>query len=111
MRYLYLVLALLGAALPLSQFIPASIEGSFSVGQLIAEQMATPILRGIGFDLLIAAVTGILFMVVEGRRMKVRHLWAPLVGSVFIGFSFGLPLFLYLRELRVAQEQEGDGLS
>ena len=99
MRYLYLLLAILGAALPLSQFIPASVDGSFSVSGLIAEQMATRNLRGIAFDLLIAAVTGVVFMVAEGRRKRVPHLWAPLIGTVFVGFSFGLPLFLYLREL------------
>ena len=98
MRYLYLVLALLGAALPLSQFVPASIDGSLTVTSLLSEAMATRTLRGLSFDLLLAAITGIIFMVVQSRREGLRHLWAPLLGTLFIGFSFGLPLFLYLRE-------------
>lgn len=98
MKRIYLLLAILGALLPLSQFVPASLEGSFSVGNLISELMATRNLRGIAFDLMIAAITGVVFMVREGRRLKVRILWLPLLGTFLVGFSFGLPFFLYLRE-------------
>ncbi|MFP4331501.1 MAG: DUF2834 domain-containing protein [Alkalispirochaetaceae bacterium] len=111
MRYLYLLLAILGAVLPLSQFVPASIDGSFSVGQLISELMATRNLRGVAFDLLVAAVTGVVFMVVEGRRKRVAHLWLPLIGTVFVGFSFGLPIFLFLRETREERLEPSDGTS
>lgn len=98
MKLLYLVLAILGALLPLSQFVPASLEGTFSVGSLISEVTATRNLRGIAFDLMVAAITGVVFMVREGRRLKVKLLWLPLLGTILIGFSFGLPFFLYLRE-------------
>jgi hypothetical protein len=106
MKYLYLLLAVLGALLPLSQFVPASMDGSFSVANLISEMTATRNLRGIAFDLMIAAITGIVFMVREGRRLRVRLLWLPLVGTVVIGFSFGLPLFLYLRERQLLRGEE-----
>lgn len=106
MRKLYLILAILGAVLPLSQFIPASLEGNFSVAQLITEMTATRNLRGVAYDLMVAAVTGLLFIVVEGRRNRIRHLWVPVVGTFFIGFSFGLPLFLYLRERSLDASRE-----
>jgi hypothetical protein len=38
------------------------------------------------------------FVAVQGRRDGVRHLWAPILASLTVGVSFGLPLFLYLRE-------------
>lgn len=98
MKWLYLCLAVLGAALPLSQFVPASMDGSFSVANLLSELMSTKNLRGIAFDLGIAALTGVVFMIAEARRMKIRLVWLPLLGTVLIGYSFGLPLFLYLRE-------------
>ena len=104
MKLIYLLLAILGAILPLSQFVPAFLEGSFSVGNLISELMATRNLRGIAFDLMIAAITGVVFMVREGRRLKVRILWLPLLGTFLIGFSFGLPFFLYLRERTLEKE-------
>jgi hypothetical protein len=34
----------------------------------------------------------------EGRRARVKALWAPIVASLLVGVSLGLPLFLYLRE-------------
>lgn len=82
MKWLYLVLAILGAALPLSQFVPASMDGSFSVVNLMGELMATRNLRGITFDLMVAAVTGVVFMIAEGRRLAVRFFWVPLIGTV-----------------------------
>jgi hypothetical protein len=38
------------------------------------------------------------FVLTEGRRSRVPHLWAPLVANIMAGVSSGLPLFLYLRE-------------
>ena len=98
MRSVYLILAILGALLPLSQFVPASIEGSFSVGALLSEVSATRNLRGVALDLMVAAITGLVFFIHEGRRLRVRHLWLPVLGTLLVGFSFGLPIFLYLRE-------------
>ena len=41
------------------------------------------------------------FVVAEGRRAGVRHLWAPIAANIVVGLSMGLPLFLYLRERRL----------
>jgi hypothetical protein len=98
LRHLYLVLAILGAALPLSQFVPATVVGEFSVGAMVADLTSTRIIAGFTLDLLVAAVVGIAFMIAEARRLQIRHTWIALVGTVLIGFSFGLPFFLFLRE-------------
>ena len=37
-------------------------------------------------------------VVIEGRRAGMKHLWAPIVASLAVGVSLGLPLFLYMRE-------------
>lgn len=98
-KSVYLGLAIVGIALPMSQFIPASLDGSFSVGAMLSEMTATATLRGVSFDFMVTALTGIVFGVIEAVRLKIRSAWVPLVGSVLIGFSFGLPCFLLLREL------------
>lgn len=98
LRHAYLVLAILGAALPLSQFVPATVLGEFSVGAMVADLTATRITAGFTLDLLVAAVAGIAFMIAEARRSQIHYTWIALVGTVLIGFSFGLPFFLYLRE-------------
>ena len=43
------------------------------------------------------------FFAVEGRRLGMRYLWAPVVASLTVGVSLGLPLFLYLRQSRLEQ--------
>jgi hypothetical protein len=98
MGYLYLALAVVGAVLPLSQFIPASMAGEFSISGMMEQLTATRTVTGFTFDLTVAALAGIVFIIAEGIRRGVRHYWIALVGTVLIGFSFGLPFFLFLRE-------------
>ncbi len=38
------------------------------------------------------------FVLVEGRRLSMTRLWAPVAANLLVGVSLGLPLFLYLRE-------------
>jgi hypothetical protein len=38
------------------------------------------------------------FVVIEGRRAGMKHLWAPIAANLAVGVSLGLPLFLYMRE-------------
>jgi hypothetical protein len=51
-------------------------------------------------DIIVSAVVVIAFVLIEGQRLRVRHLWAPIVG-ILVGVCFALPLFLYLRERRL----------
>jgi hypothetical protein len=43
------------------------------------------------------------FVVQEGRRLGLRHLWAPIACSLTVGVSLALPLFLLMREQRSIQ--------
>ncbi len=104
MRHIYLIIAVLGAILPLSQFIPASLAGQFSAGQLIADISANRNVAGLSLDLGVAALAGVVFMIAETVRMRIRLAWIAIVGTIIIGFSFGLPFFLFLRELRLAKQ-------
>jgi hypothetical protein len=97
-RYIYLVLAVAGAVLPMSQFIPASIDGTFSVAALIADSTDTRLVTGLTLDLAVAALSGVTFILVDSIRKKIKLAWIALVGTVLIGFSFGLPFYLFLRE-------------
>lgn len=53
--------------------------------------------------LIVSAVVVLLFVVVEGRRLGVRRLWAPFVAMFTVGVSLALPLFLLLRQLRIGE--------
>jgi SAM-dependent methyltransferase len=50
-----------------------------------------------GLNMLVAALVTAMFIVGEGKRLKMRGLWLPLLTTVLVGVSCGLPLFLYLR--------------
>ncbi len=100
----YVLIAILGTILPMSQFIPASIDGEFSVQGMFQEMTSTRTLTGIGLDLTVAVWAGIAFGIVEIKRHKVRHWWIALVGTFLIGFSFSLPFFLFLRERALARQ-------
>jgi len=112
-KYVYLSLAVIGIVLPMSQFIPASLDGEFSVRQMLAEMTATRTITGVTMDFTVAVLTGIAFGVFETRRLKVRMWWIAILGTFLIGFSFGLPFFLFLREREIEanrlQAESGEG--
>jgi hypothetical protein len=59
-----------------------------------------------GLDVIVSSVALWVFVLVDGRRYRVRHLWAPIAGNLAVGVSLGLPLFLYLRETRLEAASE-----
>ena len=46
-------------------------------------------------------------MVVEGRRLGMRHLWFYVVATFLIAFAFTCPLFLFMRERLLAARAAG----
>ena len=97
-KRLYLVLAVFGFLMPYAQFVPWVASHGLDIRLFVSELSANPISRFFGWDVIASACTLIVFMRVERKRKPVPHAWAPLVGLVLVGVSFGLPLFLYLRE-------------
>jgi hypothetical protein len=105
MRGLYLFLALIGAALPYSQFLPWLAEHGLNLPLFFSELFATRIGAFFGFDVLISAVVLIGFIQREGAKRGIRLLWLPIAATCLIGVSCGLPLFLYLRERQSATDR------
>jgi hypothetical protein len=101
-RRAYLLLCVLGLVLPYSQLIPWVWQHGFEPAGFIAAMFANRISTFFVLDVIVSA--GALFVLVlsEGTRAGVRFLWAPIVATLLVGVSLGLPLFLYLRETRTA---------
>jgi hypothetical protein len=97
-KIFYLVLCVLGFALPYSQFVPWVIEHGLDMRLFVHQLFANRIGGFFGLDVLVSAVTLIGFIRSEGTRLKMRTLWLPIVSVLLVGVSLGLPLFLYLRE-------------
>ncbi len=105
---MYLLLAIVGLLLPYSQFIPFLTAHGFDVGLFFDQLFTNRISTFFAYDLFISAVVVIVYAVSESARLKVKHVWLPIVGTVVVGVSFGLPLFLYLRELNLTVQQASD---
>ena len=99
-RHIYLLLCVLGTVLPYSQFVPFLREHGLDLKLLIAQLFANRISAFFGLDVIVSSVVLWVLVRVEGRRAGVKHLWAPIVALLAVGVSLGLPLFLYLREVR-----------
>ncbi|MET0374750.1 MAG: DUF2834 domain-containing protein [Rhizorhabdus sp.] len=104
---LYLLLALIGTALPLSAFLPWFLEHGFNVQGFVAELFSTRIGAFFGWDVIVSAVVVILLIIVQGRRDGVHRCWIPIAATLAIGVSCGLPLFLALRERALQGERDG----
>jgi hypothetical protein len=104
MRGVYLSLALIGAVLPYSQFLPWLAEHGPNVPLLFTELFSTRAGAFFGLDVLVSAVVLIAFIRGEGARRKMPILWLPIAATCLIGVSCGLPLFLYLRERQLASD-------
>jgi hypothetical protein len=98
MAPLYFILAVIGAVLPLGRFIPWLAEHGPDLPLFFKELFSTRVGGFFGMDVLLSAVTLVVFIRREGKRAKMRLLWLPVAATCLVGVSCGLPLFLYLRE-------------
>ena len=98
MRQIYLILAIIGAVVPYSAFSLWMLENPFQLSAAFDEIMASRLSQFAWLDVLISGVVLLVFMRHDQSTRKTPHLWFPIMGTLLIGVSFGLPLFLYLRE-------------
>ena len=98
MKLFYLVMSALGLLLPFSQFVPWLFEFGLDIPLLLSEASATAISAFAWLDVLVTAIVVIGFIIADALRRSVSILWLPIFGTLLVGPSFGLPLYLYLRE-------------
>ncbi len=105
-KNVYLILCVLGAAIPYSQFIPWVAENGLHFGLLVRQLFANRISAFFGLDVLVSSVVLVVFMRTEGRLLRIRLRWLPIVALCVVGVSLALPLFLYLRERELESSNE-----
>ncbi|HEX8175745.1 MAG TPA: DUF2834 domain-containing protein [Pyrinomonadaceae bacterium] len=98
MKWLYLILALLGALLPLSQLAPFLATYGLDVPLLFRQLFQTHASAFFGLDVIVSSVVLWLFVFSEGRRLRMRNLWLYILCNLAVGVSLALPLFLFFRE-------------
>lgn len=91
--------ALVGTQIVLVSYIRS--DGSL-VDDVVANGAATFSL----IDLLAVALVGLVFIVVEGRRLGMRFLWVYVVVAFAVAISVALPAFLIARQVHLAGERQ-----
>jgi uncharacterized membrane protein len=59
----------------------------------------------LSLDLLIVAVAGSAFMIMEARKLGMKRVWLYIVLSGITAFAFTFPLFLAMRERKLQATQ------
>ena len=101
LRYIYLCLCFLGAALPCAQLVPWLVSHGLDLRLFFSELFSTRIGGFFGMDVIVSALVLFVFIGVEGRRLAIQNLWVPVVATCAVGVSLGFPLFLYMRQLKL----------
>ncbi len=95
---IYLLLALTGLGVPFYYFSPFIVEHGIDVELIYAELLATHSALFVTLDLLISAVVVLIYILVDAGKNGVRRYWIAFWGTILLGVSFGLPLYLYFKE-------------
>lgn len=95
----YLVLSILGLIGTFILNVWSVVEGRNFLADLFT---SGPAVSSINVDLLIVAVAGAVFIIVEARRLGMKRAWLYIVLSGITAFAFTFPLFLAMRERRLA---------
>ena len=99
-KHVYLLLCVIGAGLPYSQFLLFVRQYGLDMSLFVEQLFANRISGFFALDVIVSAVVLWVMIVTEGRRRGVRHLWLPIVATMTVGVSLGLPLVLYMMESR-----------
>jgi len=97
LRALYLLLAIIGAIVPMMTYLAWMQQTGGGFGDLLVIWKANGATAGLYYDLLIAALTLTLWIVVETYIRKDYWVLICLPVTYLIGISCALPLFLFLR--------------
>jgi hypothetical protein len=101
MQWLYLIAAILGTVLPLSQLFPFIAAHGLDVPLLLRQLFQNHVSAFFGLDVIVSSLVLWLFVFSEGRRRGMRHLWFYVLCNLTVGVSLALPLFLFFRERRI----------
>ena len=81
----------------------ASVTGA----DYLAAWFGSPVDWVLSLDILIVAIAGSAFIIIEGKRLGMKYLWAYILASGITAFAFTFPLFLAVRERAIARNEMG----
>ena len=100
LAFVYLLLAVAGLIGTWTFNVLAIVQMTDFIGDLVT---SGPAVSSITVDLLVVAVAGSVFIIVEARRLRMRFGWLYVVGAGLTAFAFTFPLFLAMRERQLTR--------
>ena len=99
LRHFYLALCVLGLVLPNASFWPWLAAHGLNPRLFLRDLFINGISAFFGLDVLVSALVVCGFVLIEGKRLRLRRRWLPIAAVCLVGVSLGLPLFLYQRQV------------
>lgn len=94
---IYFLLCIIGVVVPWFFLLGFLEESKPTVSVFFSSIFANSVASAVAADLVISAMVFFTFVYIEGRRLNMKRLWVFVPATLFVGLSFGLPLFLYFR--------------
>ncbi len=99
----FLAMCVPGVIVPSALFLGFFGEPEPTIPLLFTSIFANHVSSAFAGDLILSALAFFAFLFYEGARLEMKRLWLFIPATLFIGLSFGLPLFLYFRAKKLEQ--------
>lgn len=93
MKRLWLFMSVVGTVLPYAVFIPWALKNGLDM-HLLLDQATPPIAAFAWLDVVVAAMV-VLVLAIKQIVAGQSRFWFILIGTLGVGVSLGLPLYLY----------------
>ena len=93
-----MLLFLVGVIIPYLEFGPWVQEHGLKLGLMVDQLFANRISAFFALDVIVSAVVVIVWALIERARRPRPYWWVPILATLAVGVSCGLPLMLYLGE-------------
>lgn len=109
-QLVYLLLAAVGLCMTWYHNIAFMQEtgGIFSLSAFIDGVYANHASSSIGWDITVACIAFLVWMVGEARALGMKRVWVYVLLTFGVAFAFAAPLFLFMRERHLAARQHAD---
>ena len=104
LQTIYILGCIFGFALPYSQLIPFAIDYGFDLQLFVEQLFINRVASCFALDVIVSSFVFWILVWVEGSRLAMNNLWIYILANLTIGLSFGLPLFLLIRQRKLTQK-------
>lgn len=101
MRVVYIVAATLGLVSALYYGLPFWLSPEAGLSEFMRQASVNAVARTLNADLAVVYLASNIWMIHEGRRLKMRRVWLYVVGNTLVAVAFGLGLFMVFRHSRI----------